>query len=45
MDSTEDDVGVRQRRDQEKSEPEPIHAGPAGSPQTRPEDMKAKPCT
>lgn len=43
MDSTEDDVGVRQRLDQETSEPEPLHAGRAGSPQTRPEDMGAKP--
>jgi hypothetical protein len=38
MDSTEDDVGVRQRHDQERSGPEPLHGGRAGQP----EDMRAK---
>jgi hypothetical protein len=43
MDSTEDDVAVHQRHNQEKSEPEPLHAGPVQSPQTRPEDMSGNP--
>lgn len=43
MDSTEDDADVRQRPDQETSEPGPLDTGSAGSLQTRPEDMRAKP--